>query len=134
MAKRCAPRWDTPGSTVCPPQPLAVVAELPFPLPQQWFLNTTYMVYSTSHWHPLLNGYSGFRPRSYEASYQATRGFPSDESLTSLHRLGTTHIVVHQKAFEEAGGGAHFKELDTIRRLQLLTRQGDVSIYRLLDR
>jgi len=25
-------------------EPMAVVAELPFPLPQQWFLNTPYMV------------------------------------------------------------------------------------------
>ena len=45
------------------------VAELPFPIPPQWFLNTPYMVNSTAHFRPLLNGYSGFRPPSYDQSY-----------------------------------------------------------------
>ena len=42
----------------------AVIAELPFPMAQQWFLNAPYMVNSTRHWRPMLNGYSGFRPAS----------------------------------------------------------------------
>jgi hypothetical protein len=54
-------------------------------MPQQWFLNTPYMVNATRHWHPLLNGYSGFRPPSYTRSYEAARTFPSDESLVALH-------------------------------------------------
>ena len=54
----------------------AVVVELPFPMAQQWFLNAPYMVNSTKHWRPMLNGYSGFMPKSYEKSYEATRGFP----------------------------------------------------------
>ena len=43
-------------------EPAVVVAEAPFPMPQQWFLNAPYMVNSTRHWRPILNGYSGFRP------------------------------------------------------------------------
>ncbi len=112
--------------------PGAVVLELPFPLPQQWFLNGEYMVNATRHWRPLLNGYSGFRPASYYDTYDAARTFPSDESLIALHRKGVTHIVVHQRAFEEGAGTARFQQLAAMPTLHQVARAGDVSIYRLL--
>jgi hypothetical protein len=65
-------------------EPGAIVAEAPFPIPQQWFLNAPYMVNSTRHWQPLLNGYSGFRPPSYERSYEAMQTFPSDEIIAGV--------------------------------------------------
>lgn len=110
----------------------AVVVELPFPQPQQWFLNATYMVNSTRHWRPMLNGYSGFRPASYERSYEAARTFPSDESLIALHELGVTHVVVHRRAFLEGGGAPRLQELSSVHSLQLLASDDDVQIYRLL--
>lgn len=113
-------------------EPGAVVVEVPFPLPQQWFLNGQYMVNSTRHWRPLLNGYSGFRPASYDESYAAMSSFPSDESLIALHQKGVTHVVVHEKAYEDSRGVAGFERLSTIPTLQLIARDGDVSIYRLL--
>ena len=105
----------------------AVVAELPFPIPSQWFLNGPYMVNSTRHWRPLLNGYSGFRPASYERSYAAARNFPADDSLIALHELGVTHVVVHLEAL----GTARAAALDKIRSLQPIASEGDIVIYRL---
>ncbi len=112
-------------------EPGAVVVELPFPLPQQWFLNTSYMVNSTRHWRPLLNGYSGFRPPSYYRAYEMTRGFPSDASLIGLHELGVTHIVVHQKELNFGAPNARYDPFAGVRSLQLLARDGDILIYRL---
>jgi hypothetical protein len=105
----------------------SVVAELPFPMPSQWFLNGPYMVNSTRHWRPLLNGYSGFRPASYERSYAATRNFPADESLIELHELGVTHVVVHMEAL----GAARAAQIDRVQSLQLIASEGDIAIYRL---
>lgn len=113
-------------------EPGAVVVEVPFPLPQQWFLNGPYMVNSTRHWRPMLNGYSGFRPASYDKSYDAMSSFPSDQSLIALHHKGVTHVVIHERAFEELRGVAGFERLSTITTLQRIARDGDVSIYRLL--
>ena len=62
-------------------EPAVVVAEAPFPMPQQWFLNAPYMVNTTRHWKPILNGYSGFRPPSY------------DEILRSDARVPVRRIV-----------------------------------------
>ena len=115
-------------------EPGAIVAEVPFPIPQQWFLNAPYMVNSTRHWRPLLNGYSGFRPPSYERSYEAMRTFPSDESLLALSRLGVTHVVVHQRAMNHGQPDDRFNPYENVGSLQLLERDDDVLIYRLVRR
>jgi len=109
-----------------------IVAEAPFPIPQQWFLNAPYMVNATKHWRPILNGYSGFRPPSYERSYEAMRTFPSDESLVALSKLGVTHIVVHQQAMNHGEPDGRFNPYENVPSLQLITRDDDVLIYRLL--
>jgi len=109
----------------------AVVVEAPFPMPSQWFLNAPYMVNSTRHWRPMLNGYSGFRPPSYERSYQAMTTFPSDESLIALSQLGVTHIVVHQRAMNNGAPDPRYNPYENIGSLTLLTRDDDVLIYQL---
>lgn len=113
-------------------EPGAVVAEAPFPMPSQWFLNSPYMVNSTRHWKPLLNGYSGFRPDSYDAGYEAMREFPSDSSLIALHHLGVTHVVVHRK--EMLGEGAGENPFSNVASIRLLARDDDVLIYKILGR
>jgi hypothetical protein len=112
----------------------AIIAEAPFPIPQQWFLNGPYMVNSTRHWRPLLNGYSGFRPASYEASYEAVRSFPSDESLLALSKLGVTHVVVHQRAMNHGEFDDRYDPYRQVASLHLITRDDDVLIYELLRR
>ena len=106
--------------------PNAVVVEVPFPIPQQWFLNGPYMVNSTRHWRPMLNGYSGFRPNSYDRSYEAARLFPSDESLIQLHDLGVTHVIVHRQAMGEQRVAA----IGRAQSLQEVASEGDIAIYR----
>lgn len=111
-------------------EPNAVVAEAPFPMPSQWFLNSPYMVNSTRHWKPLLNGYSGFRPASYDTAYTAMHDFPSDASLTALHQLGVTHVVVHRKEMlRDMSSRDPFNNVASIR---LLAKDDDVLIYKLL--
>jgi hypothetical protein len=115
-------------------EPAAIVAEAPFPIPQQWFLNAPYMVNATHHWRPLLNGYSGFRPPSYERSYEAMRTFPSDESLLALSKIGVTHVVVHQRAMNHGQPDDRYNPYENVGSLHLLKRDDDVLIYRLLRR
>lgn len=112
--------------------PKAVIVEVPFPMPSQWFLNGPYMVNSTGHWRPMLNGYSGFRPPSYETSYEAMREFPSDRSLIVLHELGVTHVVIHEHAYAE-GLEQRFKDLGNVHSLQQVAHDGDITIFRLLS-
>ena len=108
----------------------AVIVEAPFPMPQQWFLNSRYMVNSTRHWRPMLNGYSSYRPASYFESYAIMQGFPGDTSLIALHHLGVTHVVVHAKEMPRIDP-ARYDPYEDVRSLQLLVRDDDVLIYRL---
>ena len=54
----------------------AVVAELPFPEPGRVAVNAVAVHASTRHWRPLLNGYSGYTPKSYVEHYLAFQQLP----------------------------------------------------------
>lgn len=108
----------------------AVIVEAPFPMPQQWFLNSRYMVNSTRHWRPMLNGYSSYRPPSYYEAYEIMQAFPGDASLIALHHLGVTHVVVHAKEMPRIDPARH-DPYENVPSLQLVTRDDDVLIYRL---
>jgi hypothetical protein len=107
------------------------VAELPFPIPSQWFLNTPYMVNSTGHFRPLLNGYSGFRPPSYDKSYAMVQAFPDASSLIALHDRGVTHIVVHKTAFIAGFWQERWDAIAKVHSLQIADADDDIFIFRL---
>lgn len=75
-------------------EPDAVVAELPFPAPERVAANASAVHASIAHWRPLVNGYSGYTPKSYVEHYLAFQGFPDSSAIDALRRAGVTHIVV----------------------------------------
>ena len=76
-------------------EPGAVVVEIPFYRPNIAFANAKYMLYSTRHWKPLLNGYSGFLPVSYVRHFEAFNGFPDANAIMGLRTEGVTYVFVH---------------------------------------
>lgn len=76
-------------------EPGAVVAEFPFYSPQRIHENGRYVLASTRHWRPLVNGYSGVVPESYVAHNERFRTFPDDDAVAALREAGVTHVVVH---------------------------------------
>jgi hypothetical protein len=111
--------------------PRAVVIELPFHPPDVFFANAGYMLNSTRHWQPLLNGYSGFRPASYDETFRAIQGFPDAAGLIALHDRGVTHVVVHAEGFRGAFGNDRFESLSRNPSLLRLADAGDIAIYKL---
>jgi hypothetical protein len=78
----------------------AVLVEFPFGAFSYEFQS---MFYSTNHWKPLLNGYSGFFPPSYDAR-RARLAVPRvleqpEEAWEALRASGATHAIVHESAF-----------------------------------
>jgi hypothetical protein len=60
-------------------EPTAVIAEFPMPTaPVTYFFDTRYLYFSTFHWHPIVNGNSGYFPKSYEELTKHELDFPSD--------------------------------------------------------
>jgi hypothetical protein len=80
-------------------EPHAVVVELPMPAGFGWFGNARYMVHSTRHWRPMLNGYSGFAPASFNEHAHALATFPGPMALAALPRIGVTHVFVHLDSY-----------------------------------
>jgi hypothetical protein len=81
---------DLPGAPV--------LAELPFGEPAHDLLATFYAGY---HRQPLLNGYSGFFPRSFAARAAVLRQ-PLDDpdaAAAALKDAGATHVLLHGDAF-----------------------------------
>jgi hypothetical protein len=78
-------------------QPPSVVAEVPFARSDA--LNSIsdglYMFNSTWHWHPIVNGYSGFFPPTFYELAEATRTFPDERSIAYLKSRGVDLIVIH---------------------------------------
>ena len=78
-------------------QPRSVVVE--FPLPRADRLDSIqdgfYMLESVHHWQPMLNGYSGFYPRSYLELLEFEATFPDERSIAYLKERQVDLIVLH---------------------------------------
>ena len=76
--------------------PAGPVAEFPFFTgPVDRHRHTEYMLASTRHWQPLINGYSDHIPAEAFADMPALATFPSDEAWAALKRRGARYIVMH---------------------------------------
>ena len=105
-----------------------------------------YMYYSTRHWKPIANGYSGFVPDSYDELASKVRLLPDGDGFELLERLGISHLVVHgddlaRPAFGEddeaaaARGAAMIHEWERRflgRRVELVYADESERVYRLL--
>ena len=98
------------------------VAEFPFyrhNLSPQF--HAFYMMFSTYHWHKLINGYSDIPPADFAAVSQALGHFPDEDAIRTLRSLDARYLVVHyprydpgaRKRIEQAmkANAAHFQEL-----------------------
>ena len=107
-------------------EPAAVVAEFPFYSPRRIAENGKYVLASTRHWRPLVNGYSGVVPPSYIAHNERFRAFPGDAAVAALRATGVTHVVVH---VEELPGVE--REIESRNDLALVASTHGIRLYRL---
>jgi hypothetical protein len=127
------PAHQTPAAyRILAEKPVNVVVELPLYAPTAFFRNGDYMLHSTVHWRPILNGYSGFMPASYALHHEALREFPDASALAYLRRLGVTHVAVHANAFAEVHGHQRLQQISTTPGLHVAVQGGtNLTIYRL---
>jgi hypothetical protein len=83
-----------------------VLAEVPFYPAQAVFENAGYVLASTAHWRPLMNGYSGYVPGSYRKYAASFWYFPEDFAIQEMRKAGVTHIMVHPHRFHDEAESA----------------------------
>jgi len=81
--------------------PSAVVAEVPARGPNG-FASFGYEYLSTYHWHPLVNGRSGFDPPAAAQVLDTLDAFPDPVAITHLRSLGVRYLIVHRAALGPA--------------------------------
>jgi len=118
------PMWQSPPSIYSAlPASGAVLFEFPVHVPADRFAeNLPYMYFSMWHWTPMVNGYSGFIPPSYQALVEGTSTFPAGDALDYLARVGVTHVALHCRLWEPDVCASTMERLDASPRVRRLAR------------
>ena len=119
------------------PEPGVAVVEYPMS-PRD---DPTYMFYSTFHWHPLINGYSGFFPPSYFTMLEAAEAFPDAAFFDAIKARGVRYLLVHQERMIGTRYVRMIPQLDRRPDLSLISRRsgerygqhGEISLYRVAN-
>ena len=76
----------------------SAIVELPLGEPA---FDVRYMLYSTRHWKPLVNGYSGGAPDDYGALNQSLQDLWTrpERAWNALSVSGATHAIVHEQFY-----------------------------------
>lgn len=82
-------------------QPAAPVIEMPFfARPAFYSRHTIYMLMSTRHWMPLVNGYSDYTPPTFEADARDLASFPFPPAFAAARRLGVRYAMFHLNGYD----------------------------------
>ena len=79
-----------------------VRALVELPVRRNWRENAP-MYFSTLHWRPIANGYSGHEPPSHVALAERMGYFPDRAGVALLRSLGITHILIHAEELGRRG-------------------------------
>ena len=115
-----------------PPGP---VVELPF-----WYIRSDfprharYMLFSTYHWHPLVNGYSDHIPRWFRDEVIRISSFPTAESLhIAVGRHQAKYAIFHSRYYDSTSRMrlrerlAQYKDF-----VRPIISEGDVWLYEIV--
>ncbi len=110
----------------------AVLVFFPFYDSSRFHMNAPFMLASaaTQTFHPMLNGYSGFKPASYYAHVTRLASFPDQASIDYLRAVGVTHVLVDGRNMRPA----QLEALPTVPELHLWQTDGNLRIYLLTGR
>jgi len=79
------------------------VVELPMPKDEAFAgHDPDFEYWSISHWHPILNGYSGYYPPQYLDTLKMMQTFPDDRSIKQLKELNIRYVIVHRASYKPA--------------------------------
>jgi hypothetical protein len=93
-----------------------------------------YMLNSTAHWQPLVNGYSDHIPDEFRKSVITLSSFPSRESFAILARANTRYVVFHLDMYNTRLRERLMERLDTYHAyLRPIVREDSVWLYEIVD-
>ena len=112
--------------------PQAPTIELPFwATPPEFHRHAEYMLSSTAHWQPLINGYSDHIPQDFRDNAPVLNTFPSRDAFAILEPMQARYVVIHRNLMsgetrERVMRGLDFEYADYLRPI---VKDGDVWLY-----
>jgi hypothetical protein len=93
-----------------------------------------YMLPSTVHWQPLINGYSDHIPRDFRDTALTLSSFPSRESFAILEKLGARYAVFHLDLMDPRTREKLVARVDVDYRafLRPIEKDGDVWLFEIV--
>jgi len=131
LRMRTAPRLPNAYRTLAQ-MPKGPVIELPYwATSPEFHRHAEYMLASTAHWQPLINGYSDHIPQDFRDNAPILNTFPSAESFKILEGMGARYAVFHSEfmAPDLRDSVKRRLDVDYVNYLRPLEKDGDVWLY-----
>lgn len=114
--------------------PRGAVAEFPFYGERVAYpLHAQYMVLSTSHWMPLVNGYSDYIPPDFREAAFVLDSFPSTDTFAVLQKHRVRYIGIHWDMYGPRAEGVREKLKDFARYLRPLASDQTMTLYEVVS-
>lgn len=92
-----------------------------------------YMLASTAHWQPMINGYSDHIPQDFRDNAAILRHFPDAGSFAVLERLGARYVVIHLQLYAGTSRDEVTGKLEGYANyLRPLSKDGDVWLFEIV--
>ncbi|MDP1570834.1 MAG: hypothetical protein Q8L86_12625 [Vicinamibacterales bacterium] len=89
-----------------------------------------YMLQSTAHFFPLVNGYSDHIPQDFRDNARALSAFPTRESFAILEAIGARYALIHAHHFDEVSRERIAERLEAFgAHLRLILQKDGVWLY-----
>ena len=111
--------------------PSAPIAEFPF-YSRRPYMHAQYMLYSTSHWMPLLNGFSDHTPARFREEANILESFPSERSFRTLRGMGVRYLGVHWDRYGARAGEVRQRLVTYKRYLKPIALSGRTELYEII--
>lgn len=89
-----------------------------------------YMLQSTAHFQPMVNGYSDHIPQDFRDNARALSAFPTPDSMAIADELGVRYVLIYANHFDEVSRQRIAERIETYRdRLRVLLQKDGVWLY-----
>lgn len=95
----------------------------------RWFQGADYLLYSTGHWRPIVNGFGRTEPKDHASVISHMRAFPGPNNARTMRRLGIELVVLHAAEYGAAAADMVSTALDT-GEYDLVAQEGTIHLFR----
>ena len=91
------------------------------------FREADYLLFSTAHWLPIVNGFGRHEPPSHKEQMEVLARFPAPDAVARLRHLGVRYVVLHPTRASELARAA--AEAEQVPGIRLVAHDGDDFLF-----